>query len=136
MRSLVIVRIEKCDEPHLYVMQRRELAEEIEAAVARRSPETFHLAPRLRVVRLCVHERDPEATAGERECLAAIRRAVVQVDLVGLAMLAQSLHEHLEHVGLALGRARRDHRDEARRVVGIPWIRSGTLRSPKSSGGP
>ena len=91
MRGVVIVLVEKCQEPDLHFVQARALAEEVETAFAEGSPETFHLAACGGVVRRGVDKSDPEAATCSGEGFSSIRRAVVEIQTIGFAVLANGL---------------------------------------------
>ena len=117
MRRLVVVRGDEGPEGRVDVGEAGDGAEVIEAARAQRAPEALHLAARPRVVGLGVHERDAEAGAAEPQQLAAVGRAVVEVEDAGCAVAAQRPDEEAEHVGLQFGVVGFDGNDAARRVV-------------------
>ena len=62
-------------------------------------------------------EREAEPRAGKTEGLAAVRRAVVDVQSLGRAVLPEGAHEDGQEIDLALGRARLERDDVARGVV-------------------
>src|SRR5258706_113166 len=79
------------------VAERRDLADVVEGLLAHASPKALHLAARRGVVGLRVQQRDAEARARELENGAAVRRAVVEVDRVRLAVLHERLREERQH---------------------------------------
>src|SRR5690606_9206875 len=89
VRRTVVVLVEPGEDPDVEVVQRAEVFAEDEALLAERAPEALHLAACGRVVRLCMYERGAEARAREAERLAAVRRAVVEVERVGCAESAK-----------------------------------------------
>src|SRR5690606_25455176 len=117
MRSVVIVTIQKREQLDLHVVEARADVDVIEAALAQRPPKALHLSASARVVRLGVDELDAQTRARGRQDLAAVGRAVVEVQRPRSAVRAQGCNEELEHVDLALARARREHRHITRRVV-------------------
>ena len=117
MRRDLVVLVDEGVEPDLDIVEGGHGAEVVEAALAQRPPEALHLAAGRRVVRPGVQERDAEPGAGGAEDLADVGRAVVEVEHVGRAVLAQGPDQDFEHVGLALGVARLDGDDEPAGVV-------------------
>jgi hypothetical protein len=117
VRGDLVVLVEEGEEPDLDVVERGDRAEVVEAALAERPPEALHLAASRGVVGSGVQERDAEPGAGGAEDVATVSGAVVEVEDVGRAVLAERPDQDLEHVGLALGVARLDGDDEAAGVV-------------------
>ena len=112
--------LEERDQPHLHVVVRVTRLQVVEAAGPQRPPESLHLAARLRVVGSRVHDHDPESRADELQRRARVGRTVVEVERVGLAVLAQRRQQKLEHVDLALARACLERGQIARGVVEEP----------------
>ena len=109
--------IEPGEEADLDVVERPERAEVVEALRTHCAPEALHLAARLRVVRLGVHEPDAEPAARDPQRLADVGRAIVEVERVRRALASERADEEREHLGLALGRARAEPDDVAAVVV-------------------
>jgi hypothetical protein len=74
----------------------------IEGFLAHPSPEALHLPASGRVVRLRVAESGAESTAHRRQRLAAVGRAVIEVEDVGPTVLHDGAGEELQHRVLAL----------------------------------
>jgi hypothetical protein len=74
VRGLMVVRVEEGQQPHEHLVQRRALAEEVQASLAHRPPEALHFAASLRLIRRAVHEPDVETAARSRQCLASTCR--------------------------------------------------------------
>jgi hypothetical protein len=117
VRRLVVVRIEEGQQPYVDVVQGRQRADEVEAALAQGAPEALHLPATLWAVGLGVHQRRFESRASGGQRVAAVGAAVVEVQGVGLPMPAQRAHEEAQHVHLALGVVGLERHDVARRVV-------------------
>ena len=97
--------IEPGEQTDLHVVQRARDAEVVEALLAERAPEALHLAARLRVVRLGVHEPDTKATTRDTQRVADVGRAVVEIERLGRAVETKGLDAQSQHLGLALGGA-------------------------------
>lgn len=109
--------VEECVKADVDVVERAERAEVIEAAFAQRAPKALHFAARLRVVGSGVQERDAEPLAEQAQDVAAIGRAIVEIERVGPREAPQRVREELEHVGFALGGDRANGDDIAGGVV-------------------
>ncbi len=98
MGGPVVVLVEEGPESDIDVVERGEAAEEVDAALAKRAPEPLHFSAGLWVVGTGVEQRDAESGAGGGERVSAVRRAVVQVERVGLSVTAQRPDEQAQHV--------------------------------------
>src|SRR5690606_9774045 len=117
VRGVVIVAIQKREQLYLHVVEARADVDVIEAALAQGPPEALHFSAGARVVRLGVDQFDVQARTRGREDLAAVGRAVVEVQRSRPTVGTQGCDEDLEHVDLALARAGVEHRHKARRIV-------------------
>src|SRR5690606_17835229 len=102
MRSAVVVLVEPSEDADVEIVKRAEVFREDEALLAERAPEPLHLSARRRVVRLGVDEGSAKTCTCEAERLAAVGRAVVEVERVGRAEAAERANQDGEHVDLAL----------------------------------
>src|SRR5215831_404007 len=95
--SDVVVLVDEGEEPDVDVVERGDSAKEVEAALPERSPEPFHFSTGRGVARVRVQQDGAEPLAGEPERVAAVRRAVVEVEHVGRRMPAQRTDEKAQH---------------------------------------
>src|SRR5205814_2204101 len=103
VRGVEIEALEKGAEARVDVVEGADVPEVIEALLAEAAPEALHLAVDRGVVGARMKQGDAEPAARRAEGVAAIRRAVIQVEGVGFPVSAYRADEHAEHVVLALG---------------------------------
>jgi hypothetical protein len=101
--SAVVVHVEEGQQPHIHVVEAGHVAEEIQAALAQRTPEALHFSSGLRVIRAGVQQGGTHTGASGSQGVAAVGAAIVEVEGVGPAVAAQGAHQQPQHVHLALG---------------------------------
>src|SRR5205807_9040962 len=86
VRRLMVVDVEEGEQADVDVVQGRQAAQKVDAALPQGAPEAFHLPARGRVVGPGVQQCRADAGAGGGERLAAVRGAVVEVQRIGRAV--------------------------------------------------
>ncbi len=113
VRRAMVMRVEKRHEADIDIVERADLAEVIEHVCTESAPKALHFAAGLGIVGFGVQKAHAESRARETESLAAISRAVIEVQGVGFSMAAHRADEDVEHVFFALGGVGFERDDEA-----------------------